>query len=60
MQGIKGGNNMSKKKSMKIVIPKEKVYQAEKPRYNPYQTGHGAHKDKTKYSRKKKHKSSWE
>lgn len=49
-----------KKREMKIVIPKEKVYEATKERFNPFQTGHGAHKDKTKYTRKRKHNKSWD
>lgn len=43
-----------KKQVHTIVIPKEKVLEAEKPRYNPFQTGHGAHKNKKAYTRKGK------
>jgi hypothetical protein len=48
---------MSKKKNTNtiITITAEQRFAAEKPRYNPYQTGHGAH-GKAKYSRKQKHK----
>ena len=45
-----------KKQVHTIVIPKEKVLEAEKPRYNPFQTGHGAHKNKKVYTRKQKHR----
>lgn len=52
---------MSKKKSVgKVIIPKEKIYEATKERFNPYQTGHGAWKDKSKYTRKTKHKRNYE
>lgn len=40
-----------------IVIEGEKRWHIKKPRYNPFQTGHGPMKSKKKYSRKKKHKS---
>lgn len=48
---------MTKKKKTigKIVIPKEKIIEAEKPRFNAYQGGTGAWKNKKKYTRKEKH-----
>lgn len=45
-----------KKKIDKIVVPKELIYQAQKERFNPFQTGTGAHKSKKTYTRKSKHK----
>ena len=39
--------------SNKLVIPAEYVWQARKPRYNAWQTGHGAHQNKKHYNRKK-------
>lgn len=45
----------NKKTIGKIVIPKEMIIQAEKPRYNAYQGGTGAWEDKKKYKRKEKH-----
>lgn len=44
-----------KKKIDKIIIPKEKVYEAKKPRYNAFAGGYGTHGD-TKYNRKQKYK----
>lgn len=43
-----------KKKSYTIVVPKEKVLEAKKPRYNPFQGGTGRHKSKKDYTRKGK------
>lgn len=40
-------------------ITSAQQFAAQKPRYNPYQTGHGAH-GKKKYSRKRKHPKGWE
>ena len=46
---------MAKNKSIgKIVIPKEKIYEATKQRFNPHQGGSGAHKSPKDYSRKGK------
>lgn len=45
-----------KKKSETITIPKELVLQAEKPRYNAFQGGTGAHKTAKTYTRKDKHR----
>lgn len=50
---------MAKKKNKNIKIgeiPKELVFNATKERYNPYQGGYGAHKNKKAYTRKDKHK----
>ena len=50
---------MAKKKNKTIetiIIPKELIYQAKKERFNPYQTGTGAHRNKKAYTRKTKHK----
>lgn len=50
---------MAKKKNKPlgtIIIPKELIYQAKKERFNPFQTGTGAHRDKKKYTRKQKYK----
>lgn len=44
-----------KKKIDKIVIPKEKIYEAKKPRYNAFQGGYGI-QGETKYNRKQKHR----
>lgn len=44
-----------KKETNKIVIPKEKIYEAKKPRFNAYQGGYGAQGD-TRYNRKQKHR----
>lgn len=49
-------NKRQKKKIEKIVIPKELVVAAEKPRYNPFQGGTGAHKSVKTYTRKEKYK----
>lgn len=49
-----------KKKIPVIKISKEKVMEAKKPRYNPFQGGYGAHKDKKKYTRKEKYKRGYE
>lgn len=43
-----GGSRMKK-----IIIEKSVVLQARKPRFNPYQTGSGAFKNKKKYDRKR-------
>lgn len=54
---------MAKKKNKKVtigIIPKEMILDAVKPRFNAFQGGIGAFKDKTKYTRKKKHnKKEW-
>lgn len=48
---------VKKKKTIgKIVIPKELVMEAQKPRYNAYQGGIGVHKTIKTYNRKEKHK----
>ncbi len=39
-----------------IVITSQQQFDLDKPRYNPFQTGHGIHKSKKGYSRKAKHK----
>lgn len=44
-----------KKETNKIVIPKEKIYEVKKPRFNAYQGGYGAQGD-TRYNRKQKHR----
>lgn len=44
-----------KKKIDKIIIPKEKIYEAKKPRYNAFQGGYGA-QGEIKYNRKEKHR----
>ena len=49
-----------KKQVHTIVIPKEKVLEVEKPRYNPFQTGHGENKNKKVYTRKEKHRKGYE
>ena len=48
--------NKRKKTTETLIIPKELVLQAEKPRYNPFQGGTGAHKTAKTYTRKTKHK----
>lgn len=40
-------------------IPKEMIFNAKKERYNPYQGGYGAFKDKKKYTRKEKYKTKY-
>lgn len=50
---------MAKKKNTPIKIgeiSKELLFNAKKERYNPYQGGYGAHKNKKAYTRKDKHK----
>ncbi len=50
---------MAKKKNKNIKIgeiPKELVFNATKERYNPFQGGYGAHRNKKVYTRKDKHK----
>ena len=47
-------------KKQRYTITAEEVWQSKKPRYNPYQTGHGPHNtNKKKYSRKEKHKTEY-
>ena len=46
------------KKIKPIIIDANVLWNARKPHYNAYQTGHGAH-GKTKYSRKEKYKTDW-
>ncbi len=46
------------KKIKPIIIDANILWNAHKPHYNAYQTGHGAH-GKIKYSRKQKHKIDW-
>lgn len=46
------------KKIKPIIIDARVLWNAQKPHYNAYQTGHGAH-GKDKYSRKQKHKVDW-
>lgn len=41
------------KQMKKIIIEKSIILQAKKPRFNPFQTGNGAHKNKKKYDRKR-------
>lgn len=46
-----------KNKPIKIgTIDKELIFNATKERFNPFQGGYGAHKNKKAYSRKQKHK----
>lgn len=46
-----------KNKPIKVgTIDKEIIFNATKERYNPFQGGYGAHKNKKVYSRKTKHK----
>lgn len=40
----------------KIVIPADKVWDARKPKYNGYAVGHGPHRNKKAYNRKRKHR----
>jgi len=42
-----------------IIITAMQQFEMEKPRYNPYQTGHGAHGNGKAYNRKQKHKGEW-
>lgn len=39
-----------------IKVSATRRFELDKPRYNPYQTGHGVHKSKKTYTRKVKHK----
>lgn len=46
-----------KNKPIKVgVIEKEMIFNATKERFNAFQGGYGAHKNKKAYSRKSKHK----
>ena len=54
---IEKGDIMSKKVKP-IVIDAMSIWHMNKPKYNPYQTGHGVH-GKNKYSRKEKYKADW-
>lgn len=46
-----------KNKSIKIgTISKEMIFNSTKERYNPFQGGYGAHRNKKAYNRKEKHK----
>lgn len=40
-------------RSKKHIITKKQQFDMKKPRFNPYQTGHGAHKNKRRYDRRK-------
>jgi len=46
------------KKIKPIIIDAGMLWRAQKPKYNAYQGGYGAH-GKNKYSRKEKHKIDW-
>lgn len=49
-----------KNKTIKIVeISKEMVFNSTKERYNPFQGGYGAHKNKKIYTRKEKYKTKY-
>lgn len=55
---------MSKKKknvskSNHLVISSLELFDYQKPLYNGYACGTGLHKDKSKYSRKEKHRHDW-
>lgn len=39
--------------TQKLTIPGEMIWDCQKPKYNGWQTGHGAHKDASKYNRNK-------
>ena len=45
-------------KNKPIVIDAMTIWRSQKPRYNAYQSGYGAH-GKRKYTRKEKHKTDW-
>jgi hypothetical protein len=48
------------KNAKPIIITAERLFELEKPRYNPHQTGCGAH-GANKYDRNRKHKGKgWE
>jgi hypothetical protein len=49
---------MSKKNIIYIITPEE-LFNFNKPQFNGFGCGHGYYKDKSKYSRKKKHKTNW-
>lgn len=51
---------MSKKNPKPLVITAQQQFETEKPRFNPFQTGHGAHTSKKAYKRKPKHGKGWE
>ena len=51
---------MGKKEPKSIVVTAQQQFETQKTRYNPFQTGHGAHKSKKAYSRKPKHGKVWE
>lgn len=38
------------------VIPADMLFEVEKPRFNPFQSGHGAHRNRKAYDRKRKHR----
>ena len=55
-----GSLTMGKKEPKPIIISAQQQFQTEKPRFNPFQTGHGAFTSKKAYKRKPKHGKVWE
>lgn len=50
------GRKNKRKPVETFTIPKDLLVEAQKPKYNGYQTGHGAHKSAKDYKRRDKHK----
>lgn len=50
------GRKNKRKPVETFTIPKDLIMEAQKPRYNAYQTGTGAHKSAKDYKRRDKHK----
>lgn len=50
-----GYNLLMSIKTHITTITSEQQFEADKPRYNAHQTGHGAHRNKKTYTRKRKH-----
>jgi hypothetical protein len=50
---------MSKRKNKKYRITSEELFDFNKPLFNGFACGHGAYRDKSKYTRKLKYKQNW-